>query len=175
MGAGQIVGGEALRISYRATNDLVVYYENQEGTSSNGFSTVATTPLDRWAFGALVLNPPRYDLWLNLNETVGAYIGTPRVLRDDFRIGVYLALVSFEGKIDEVGIIPSDVTANQIRNIFHRGVARRELNADLTLRMEEGTGLTAYDESGNGNDATLVNNPVWTNVAKHELLAESGV
>src|SRR3954469_20020736 len=32
----------------------------------------------------------------------------------------------------------------------------------LELRLDEGSGTTAMDSSGNGNAATLVNGPVWT-------------
>lgn len=48
----------------------------------------------------------------------------------------------------------------------------------LWLPLEEGTGLTAYDKSGEGNDGSLmpaVTPPVWTRVKKWELRAEGGL
>jgi len=45
-------------------------------------------------------------------------------------------------------------------------------------RLEEGTGLTAHDKSGNGNDGTLNPSddpPVWTDVKKWELRARVGL
>jgi len=43
-------------------------------------------------------------------------------------------------------------------------------------KFEEGTGLTVYDKSGNGNGGSLkpaANPPVWTDVKKWELRAET--
>lgn len=48
----------------------------------------------------------------------------------------------------------------------------------LLLRMEEGTGLTAYDESGLGNNGSLLpvaTPPTWTRVKKWELRSEVGL
>lgn len=48
----------------------------------------------------------------------------------------------------------------------------------LWLPLEEGTGLTAYDKSPEGNNGSLelaANPPVWTRVRKWELRAEAGL
>lgn len=48
----------------------------------------------------------------------------------------------------------------------------------LLLRMEEGTGLTIYDDSGLGNDGSLlpvINPPTWRRNRKWELRAEAGL
>jgi hypothetical protein len=40
------------------------------------------------------------------------------------------------------------------------------VSADPSLvghwKFDEGTGTTAFDSSGNGNDGTLINGPIWT-------------
>jgi hypothetical protein len=78
------------------------------------------------------------------------------------------------GCIDEGRIIPSIPSAEQVRESFRRGYARKELDARLILRLEEGFGLTARDESGynhNGNLLPTTNPPTWKRVKQFELLA----
>jgi len=68
------------------------------------------------------------------------------------------------GKIDEVAIIPSELSAAQVAAIYNSGVP-----ADLTsyspvlwTRFEEGTGTSIADSSGNGHTATLTNGPTFS-------------
>lgn len=80
------------------------------------------------------------------------------------------------GRFDEVRVLPLALSADQVRESLHRGYARRELDARLVLRIEEGSGLTAYDSSGYGNNGSLLpalTPPTWTRVKKLELLADA--
>ena len=68
------------------------------------------------------------------------------------------------GKIDEVAIIPSELSAAQVTAIYNSGEP-----ADLTsysptvwTRFEEGTGTSITDSSGNGHTATLTNGPTFS-------------
>jgi len=68
------------------------------------------------------------------------------------------------GKIDEVAIIPSELSAAQALAIYNSGEP-----ADLTsysptvwTRFEEGTGTSIADSSGNGHTATLTNGPTFS-------------
>jgi len=75
--------------------------------------------------------------------------------------------------------------------VFNRTLSQKEIQ-DLMLnyhspikdglvgwwRFGEGTGLTAHDRSGNGNDGTLNPSddpPIWTDVKKWEMRAEAGL
>lgn len=81
------------------------------------------------------------------------------------------------GLEDEIMVLPT-ITDQQIREIYYQGCARRGLDARLVMRLEEGSGLTAYDESDYGNNGSLLpalTPPTWTKMKKHELLAEAGV
>lgn len=68
------------------------------------------------------------------------------------------------GLIDEVAIIPSELSAAQVTAIYNSGEP-----ADLTsysptvwTRFEEGTGTSITDSSGNGHTATLTNGPTFS-------------
>ena len=70
----------------------------------------------------------------------------------------------FEGKIDEVAVFGSLLSAAQVTAIYNSGEP-----ADLTSyspvgwwRFEEGTGTTITDQGSGGNDATLTNGPTFS-------------
>lgn len=120
------------------------------------------------------------ELFIN-NVSVATYAGAWVATLTGFNlvIGARSDGVEFwNGKIDEIGMIDRVLSAQERREVFLRGYARRLLGSRLNLRLEEGSGLTALDDSGYANNGTLMpvaTPPVWTRVAKYELLAESGV
>ena len=68
------------------------------------------------------------------------------------------------GKIDEVVIIPSELSAAQITAIYNGGEPADLTSYSPTLwtRFEEGTGTSIADSSGNGHTATLTNGPTFS-------------
>jgi hypothetical protein len=66
------------------------------------------------------------------------------------------------------------LSAEQMRRSFLRGYARAEPGSVINLQMKEGVGLTVYDDSGYGNNGSLLNGPDWERIALYQLLAESG-
>jgi hypothetical protein len=86
----------------------------------------------------------------------------------DVHIGTLIyASQFFNGNIDEVAIIPSELSQAQVTAIYNSGVP-----ADLTSyspagwwRMGDndgGTGTTVTDQGSGGNDATLTNGPTFS-------------
>ena len=68
------------------------------------------------------------------------------------------------GKIDEVAIIPSELSAAQVTTIYNSGEPADLTSYSPTLwtRFEEGTGTSIADSSGNGHTATLTNGPTFS-------------
>lgn len=84
----------------------------------------------------------------------------------------------FKGIIDEPQVLPLALSSDIILSIYYRGCAQRELGARIVLRLEENGGLVANDESGYGNNGSLLpalTPPVWVPISKHELLSETNV
>lgn len=84
----------------------------------------------------------------------------------------------FDGWLNEARILNRALTAYEMQESCARGYARLEPGVVFLLRMEEGAGPTAFDTSGAGNNGNLLpalTPPVWTRVAKYELLAEAGI
>jgi len=81
----------------------------------------------------------------------------------------------FDGKISDVCIYDRALSAEEVRRNmlnYHNPVKKRLVG---WWRLEEGTGLTAYDKSGNGNDGTLTPSddpPTWVEQKKWEMRAE---
>lgn len=85
------------------------------------------------------------------SDTIGVNTG-------NLRIGVN----GFEGVIDEMAIYSRGLTADEV---WQRYTGPQPPANVLILHMDEGSGNTAYDASGNHNDGTLspsANPPGWT-------------
>jgi len=84
---------------------------------------------------------------------------------------------TYKGYLDELSFSPTTLSPTQIWQRFLHGYAL-DGNTVLTWRLEEGSGIVAVDTSGNARHGDLRPAgapPVWTDVAKYELLAEAGV
>jgi len=107
-------------------------------------------------------------------------------------IGIYCngTADQVDGTIDEVRIYDYARTMDEIRLDYNRGVAARfgphsgcdedpgscmNYGSVGYWSFDEGDGTTAYDESGEGNDGTLTNNPTWTQGKKNGALKFDGV
>ena len=107
-----------------------------------------------------------------------SWVGAPPIAAAIFRISNPVAGNEYVGLQDEVHLLSVVPSAQEIRESFLRGYAQRRSGSELILRLEEGTGLTAYDGSGNARNGCLLpalTPPAWTEVRKHELLAEARV
>lgn len=173
--------------------DNRVYFNKTDGVGGTGngvfnlnWDSVRTT-INSWIAGRMyyivatwdgTLNPNGMKIYVNgvldgqatalqnviLTNATPLYIGTLQNL-------FYWSNVF----VDELRALNTGVSALEVRESLRRGYARREATSVLNLRIENGSGLIVYDTSGLGNNGTLVNNPPWIRVAKHELLAETGV
>jgi len=84
----------------------------------------------------------------------------------------------WSGPINEPRIYDRALSAEEIRRnmLNYHNPSKNGLVG--WWRLEEGTGLTAYDQSGNGNHGTLnptTDPPVWTPIEKWELRSEAGL
>jgi hypothetical protein len=74
----------------------------------------------------------------------------------------------FKGQMDEVSMWTDVMDISQLYNGGQRFLRDVEFsgldNTKLVAyyQFEEGTGTTTVDESGTGNNGTLVNTPTWT-------------
>ena len=66
----------------------------------------------------------------------------------------------FPGSLDEIRIWNRCLSATEVANLYSENAVPRNGLVSEWL-FNEGTGSTAYDTSGNGNNGTLVNSPTW--------------
>ena len=135
-------------------------------------------PLNLWSMvGIRVLNATTFNFILNDTVTANYAVAAGALENNaNMTIGYNGQLPHrWNGGIDEFFHTPTALSDADLQETWIRGYARRTAGSLLNLRMEAGTGLTAFDTSGSGNDGVLTNNPTWTDVAKYELLSESGV
>jgi hypothetical protein len=101
-------------------------------------------------------------------DTAGTGTNTGNLLIGQTNNGQY-----FNGLIDDVRIYNYARDANQIMQDYTQGAARLGAQAAGVAdpwggalpvahwKLDENTGVLAYDASGNGNNGTLVGNPTW--------------
>ncbi len=93
--------------------------------------------------------------------------GTLNISSDNFVIGGAPNMANFfNGSIDDVRIYNSSLSQDEIWYLYTQGrdrLSSGEMAGPLAWwRMNAGEGDTAYDYSGEGNDGSLQNGPVWT-------------
>ena len=98
-----------------------------------------------------------------------AYSGGTTNPAVDVMIGADAAGEYWAGAIADVRIYNTALTASQIQQIYNNGaVLSTSGPASSNLvgwwKLNEGTGTTAFDSSGNGNNGTYENSPSWTQI-----------
>jgi len=162
--------------------DLTWYVQNKAGDVS-GLTDVGSVSENVWTHLAFVVSVPDDFQAIYKN---GSLVGSQGIawtgeLAWDNSGPVQMGTgpdTLFDGEIVGVLIYNQLLSAEEIRRNmlnYHDPVKDGLVG---WWRFEEGTGLTAHDRSGNGNDGTLnpsADPPVWTDVKKWGLRAEAGL
>ena len=143
------------------------------GSSANSPSGGTTVPTNQWAHVAITIDSgvSNGTKWY-VNGTAESSTNTFTINKsntDDATIGRLGSASNYysKGKIDEVGLFSSVLSASDITDIYNSGVP-----ADLTSyspvgwwRMgddDSGTGTTVTDQGSGSNDGTLTNGPTFS-------------
>ncbi len=166
---------------HRDTRHLMVTFAEGGATLDTLDSGVAVND-DKWHVMACPFDASGGELYLDL------------VIRDSTPVDVTVAFPDnptlylgnnapwlgnwYNGLLDELLVYNTRLDWSSIEYIIHNYHNPIRNGLVLFLRMEEGAGLTAYDQSGYGNHGTLnpaSSPPVWTKNGKWELRAEAGL
>jgi hypothetical protein len=109
----------------------------------------------------------RWKLYFNGSEvsqdsTVGSYV-QPGSTTTDLEIGRRSSGAPYyTGKLFDFRVYSAVLTADEITHVSTFGASGTDpglANCEVWLKLDEQSGTTAYDSSGNGNHGTLVNGP----------------
>lgn len=144
----------------RNTNVLYIY------DGSTVINSTHTLSSGQWYHGVITVDSgteTKFYVNGDLKDTLGAVTITSDDA--DLNIGKLYSGSYLDGHIDEVAIYDTVLTSTQVSNIYNSGTPN-DRSADSNLlgywRMEENTGTTVADSSGNGHTATLTNGPTFS-------------
>jgi hypothetical protein len=120
-------------------------------------------PLRKWNFVAVTFDAQQIHFYWNGRLDGSSNVQGPLCINDKpLYIGVDFPLTTeyWHGAIDELRIWNAALSENQINAVM---AGQSPLPSALVgyWAFDEGSGSSAHDSSGRGNDGTLVGNPVW--------------
>jgi hypothetical protein len=140
-------------------------------------ASIATiAPAGEWSFIVLTNSGTNETAGLRLYRNEAVAIGnttgaaTVRWLGNSTTLGWGSGRNYFKGIVGEVRIYDRALSTTEIETLFNG----QDVTGNLRgyWKLDEGSGLTAYDSSGNGNSGTLVNGPVW--FTSSDIVDETG-
>lgn len=93
----------------------------------------------------------------NISSFAGHNLDTTR----NFILSSSISAWGLNGTADEFRLWGDVRTQVEIQTSINQEIDPASLGLIAYWRFNEGSGQTAFDETGNGNDGVLVNNPVW--------------
>jgi hypothetical protein len=185
----RLLGGEGLRTYEAGLSGITIsrytdklYFDVADGTNAARrmitplISDIA--PVGQWSFIVLtnsgVAEAGGLKLYRNNAVPVGNTTGAASVrwLKSYATIGGDLSdpTTRFKGITSEVRIYDRALNAAEIQALY----TGQDVTGSLRgyWKLDEGSGLVAYDSSGNGNNGTLVNGPVW--FTSSDIVDETG-
>ena len=134
--------------------DKRVRFQIYEGGTSIVAKPSTTISDNTWTHIAGTFDGSQLNVYINgiLEKTV-SYSGSININQNPLYLGArHTAKDFFSGKIDDVRIYNSALTAQEVFDLFNP-----QDSDGLIARwdMEEGSGTTAFDSSGNGNHASI--------------------
>lgn len=151
---------DVVEFGYNTGTNAQVYINNGSGVSAD----IGAVPTDAWSYVTATWDGSTLKTYLNgVLKNSAAATGTLTTSSDFFNIGgggIWDATDNWlNGLIDDVKVYNYARTPEQIAQDMNAagpsGVALQK--PVLHLSFEEGTGTTANDRSGNGNNGTLTN------------------
>ena len=157
-------------------------YELTSRLSNKRFGSANTDPVtDEWQHVALTWNfDTKEAIWYRNGELDGidTFEQLLRINNDAIAIGGRAGLdnAQFHGAIDDVRLYGDALAPHQINSLYQIAFTPTFDQEPIAhWPLDAGTGLTAYDASGNSNDGTLVNGPVWVDGVVGGALSFDGV
>lgn len=183
-----IIGGQELEMSVPVNGQLRTgVYTNTRYVSNHGSGLVD----NQWHHIGFTFDGSTKKSYID-GRFVGEQVGIGGTLRSSFanrRIGRFGTDTTYflNGYLDEVKIYDYALSSDEIKREYNQSssvvfsVDKLDIGSTSASALycipgstdpcsppvaewnfEEGTGTTAYDTSGNGNNGTLINSPKWT-------------
>ncbi len=164
---------------FERTPDNVWSFQVSNGGTGNEVKGSAVT-LNIWTHVCGVYaNASDMRIYVNgaLSNTGGNGTAAATALPQTTSIGAYDSQISlWNGNLDEVRIYSRALSVGDIAELYYAGT-NIDLHNGLVgwWKLDDGTGTSAADSSGNANTGTLTNGPTWVAGKKGKALSFDGV
>lgn len=177
-GAGAISCCAWIKTTTVATLQSIVSQLNGSGTGQSwleitasgflqsqlgGSATTGTIPLsaNAWTFVCVTVSGTTLALYVNGRSDTSA-TRTSQAATGVTNIGASKTPGNyFSGCIDDIRIYNTALTAAQIQEMYENQTAAPTSGLVGHWKLDDGSGTTAVDSSGNGYNGTLTNGPTW--------------
>ncbi len=128
-----------------------------------GLQGAITIKKGEWTFLACVYDGANIRLYVNgVPDLTMAKTGNLTTSSDPVNLAIRSGTAEWiSGWLDDVRIYNTNLSAQQINDLFY-GTNPPTTNLQGWWKMDEGTGTTTADGSGNGGTMSFVNSPTWS-------------
>ncbi len=165
-------GNKVFNIHLPWSNGSIYWDAGNVGTKYDRINKAATTAeyKGNWVFWTFTKNAKTGVMKIYKNGIVWKQgTGKNRLMKNIaylmFGGSTYLTN-GYAGNIDDFTIWNTELSANDIKDIMYQPITSshpKYANLLYYYKLDEGTGITAHDYSGNGNHFTLLGLPEWKN------------
>ena len=158
-GAGAIIRGgggvnEQYSLQYDYTNDRIMF-ESYSGSFDQLLTLSSSAPKSEKLHIAGVRANNIISIYINgILESGPSALTAPTAIPDILYVGRDPSPTPFKGTIDEVRVYSRAMDVNEVSQ-HARGIFEDNSNLELLWKLDTGSGTTATDDSGNGNDGTI--------------------
>jgi hypothetical protein len=171
-------GNGSLVIYLHSTTDERIQFsvKNNDGSTANAMSNDITS-LNTWYYVVAIYDGSEVRIYVDAEEGYQSQTITG-MLSDTNELHIADSSNDFYGYIDEFRFYANrTISEDEITKNYNAGYGRynplSQTDLAIWFHLDENNGTSTYDESGNGNNGTLLNGATWVNGQVDDIIVQT--